>query len=542
SATVSKGAQGVFPPSSESLKEVLKASREGKNKGADPLPLSIQSTPQGDLIRGVFPLRSGKRLVALLVVDQLIPPVMVEKMEGIKKSVEEYKQLKAFKNPIKGSYILSFLIIVLLIMFSAVWFGIYFARSITIPIQRLAEGTHAVAQGDLNFQIEVRATDELGVLVDSFNKMTADLNQGQEKIEEVNRSLIASNRESEGRRAYMEGVLQNIAAGVISVDEKGIITTFNPSAEKILNIPASEAIRKDFVDFFSSREMEGMTDLIQRNQGQREVSLEEEIIIEARNKLLTLRIALSILRGDDRRFLGFVIVFDDLTELIRAQKVATWQEVARRIAHEIRNPLTPIQLSTERLRKKYFQRSNDFHKIFDESTRTVINEVHGLKRLVDEFSEFARMPPPHRSLQKINPILQEVILLYQTSPKDIIVTFRLDERIPLLNLDRDQIKRVFVNLFENAVEAMDGRGGLHIATEYDASQQKVRVEVADEGVGIAPDDLDKLFLPYFSRKKTGTGLGLAIVNRIVTDHNGQIRVAPQYPKGTTFTIEFPVPA
>lgn len=539
-AGASEKGSAVIPPSPDFLEDILDANMAREDREQGLLPLSIKSTLDGDLLRGIIPLRSNKRLTALLVVDHLIPIDVVQKMEGIKKSVEEYKQLKAFKNPIKGSYILSFLIIVLLIIFSAVWFGIYFSRTITVPIQRLAEGTQAVADGDLNFQLDVRATDELGVLVDSFNRMTSDLRQGQEKIKEVNRFLLESNRESEGRRAYMEGVLQNIGAGVISVDEKGMIATFNPSASKIFSIQPDKAIQQDFIDFFLSRKMRGITDLYQQMQAGGEESLEEEIIVEVKNKLLTLRVTLSVLQGHDQRLLGFVIVFDDLTELIRAQKVATWQEVARRIAHEIKNPLTPIQLSTERLRKKYFQRPSDFDKIFDESTRIVINEVQGLKRLVDEFSEFARLPPPHRTLQMINPILQEVILLYQASQKDVVITSQLDEKMPSLNLDRDQIKRVFLNLFENAFEAMEGKGGVYIATIYEQAQQKVRIEISDEGVGIAPDDIEKLFLPYFSRKKTGTGLGLAIVNRIVTDHNGQIRVAPRHPKGTTFTIEFPV--
>jgi two-component system nitrogen regulation sensor histidine kinase NtrY len=501
---------------------------------------AIQSTSQGDFIRSALALKVKARVAAFLIVDQLIPPPLVEKLEEIKKSSEEYKQLKAFKNPIKGSYILSFFIIVLLIIFSAIWFGFYLARSITVPIQKLAEGTEAVAQGDLNFQIDVQATDELGVLVDSFNKMTADLKQSHEKVEDVNRSLLESNRELDRRRAYMEGVLQHVATGVISVNEKGAITTFNPAAEKILNVPAVEAIGTNYTYFFVSRKMGPMAEILQRIELQRKESLEEEITLEVRKKLLTLRIALSILKGEGEPLLGFVIVFDDLTELIRAQKLATWQEVARRIAHEIKNPLTPIQLSTERLRKKYFERSDDFDKIFDDSTQIVINEVHGLKMLVDEFSNFARMPAPRRTPQKIDPILQEVVSLYRAGHKDVIIASHFDEAAPALSLDRDQIKRVFVNLFENAVEAMQGRGHLTLATVFDAVQQKVRVEVTDEGSGISPDDVDKLFLPYFSRKKTGTGLGLAIVNRIILDHNGQIRVTPRQPKGATFSIELPV--
>lgn len=535
-ASSAKGASNIqvadspFPPV-DLLQQALSATR----------PITaIQSTHRGDLIRGILPLKSNERVVALLVVDSLIPPSLVGKMEEIKKALEDYKQLKAFKNPIKGSYILSFFIILLLILFSATWFGLYLARGITIPLQKLAEGTEAVAQGNLEVQIDAQANDELGVLVDSFNKMTADLKQTQEKVKEANRSLTESNREIENRRAYTEGILQNIAAGVISVNEKGIITTFNPSAERILNIRAAEAIGEEVVPFFSSRKMAPMADLLTKIQRLKKTSMEEPLNLEVRKKSLTLRTAVSLLQGEDQRFFGGVIVFDDLTELIRAQKLATWQEVAQRIAHEIKNPLTPIQLSAERLRKKYFEHSDDFDKIFDESTRIVINEVHDLKNLVDEFSNFARMPAPRPTPQKIDPILKEVIALYQSAHKDIRIGAHFDETAPPLNLDREQIKRVFVNLFENAVEAMNRQGNLSITSSYDSAQQKVRIEVADEGSGISPEDLDKLFLPYFSRKKSGTGLGLAIVHRIVTDHNGQIRAVPRQPKGTTFVVEIPV--
>ncbi len=522
----SEGQPDPFLPSDDFLKQALQK------------PMTaIQTTYEGDVIRAAIPVQNGDRAVAVLVVDRLIPSSMVQKMEEIKKESEEYKQLKAFKNPIKGSYILSFFIILLLILFSAVWFGFYLARSITIPLQRLAEATERVAGGNVDFQVDVTAADELGVLVDSFNKMTSDLSQSQRKVEEANQSLTQTNQTLERERAYMEGLLQNIGAGVISVDAKGMITTFNPSAEKILELSSKVAIGAEAIELFTLQKMGAMAGLL-RKMGTTD-TMEEEIHLEVHGKFLTLRVALSALQGDDGHPLGDVIVFDDVTELIRAQKLATWQEVARRIAHEIKNPLTPIQLSTERLRKKYFDRSDDFDKIFDESTQTVINEVHDLKTLVDEFSNFARMPPAHPSLQKIDPILQEVVSLYQASQKDMVVSSHFDGTLPPLNLDRDQIKRAFVNLFENAVEAMDGRGTLQIATSYDIELKRVRVEVSDEGDGIATEDMDKLFLPYFSRKKGGTGLGLAIVNRIVLDHNASIHVIPREPKGTTFIIAFP---
>jgi len=522
-----------YRPEAGAVKALLESgAEEGKVKRGEPL-LSIISTPQGDLVRGLLPLKKKSRTLAILVVDHLIPSLLVEKMVGIKKSVEEYKQLKAFKNPIKGSYILSFLIIVLLIIFSATWFGLYLARNITLPIQKLAEGTQAVAQGDLNFQIDVRATDELGVLVDSFNKMTADLKLGQQKIDETTQSLIASNRE-------LEGVLQNIATGVISVNEKCVVTTFNPSAENILDVRAEAIITKNYIDFFSALQMEAITRPLEKIQRIGKEFLEEEVVVAVRKQHVSLRIVLSVLHGADRRFLGYVIVFDDLTELIRAQKLSTWQEVARRIAHEIRNPLTPIQLSTERLRKKYFQRSPDFNKIFDESTQIVINEVHGLKMLVDEFSDFARLSPPQPQVRHIEPILQEVISLYQAGHKDIVVRADFDPALPAMRLDRGQIKRVFLNLFDNAVEAMQEHGTIILTTRYAPEQKRVSVDVSDEGTGIAPEDLDRLFLPYFSRSKRGTGLGLAIVNRIIMDHHAQIRVSPRKPKGTTFSIDFTV--
>jgi nitrogen fixation/metabolism regulation signal transduction histidine kinase len=363
---------------------------------------TIQSTFEGDWVRAA--VRVGAETGdALLVIDTLIPAGFVAKMEQIKRASESYAQLSAFKNPIKGSYLLSFFIIALLILFSAVWFGIYLARGITVPIQRLAEGTQKIARGDLDVRIDVHSTDEFGMLVDAFNRMASDLKQSQEA-------------------------------------------------------------------------------------------------------------------------------------LVRAQKLATWQEMARQIAHEIKNPLTPIQLATERLRKKYAEGAPDFDRIFDEATRTVIAEVHGLKTLVDAFSQFARMPAAQPMPQAIDPIIREAVALYETGGVHFMTQF--DPTTPPLNLDRDQIKRLFVNLFENAIDAMNGQGTLSVITAH--RDRTVSVAVSDDGAGVAPDDLEKLFLPYFSRKKTGTGLGLAIVNRIVLDHHAQIRVAPGQTRGTTFILEFPV--
>ena len=265
--------------------------------------------------------------------------------------------------------------------------------------------------------------------------------------------------------------------------------------------------------------------------------------MEVQGKPLTIGLNCSRMTDEAGGDLGFVLVFEDLTELIKAQKVAAWREVAQRIAHEIKNPLTPIQLATERLRKKREEGSPDFDRVFEESTRMIINEVDGLAALVNGFSSFARLPAPHLIRQPIGPILEEVVLLYQSSHKEIVFQGRFDQNAPLLRLDRDQIKRVLINLFENAVEAMrtvPPGGTIRLTTQYNASERSVEVRMEDEGRGVAPDDFDNIFLPAFSRKKGGTGLGLAIVHRIVLDHGGHISAAPRQPGGTVFTIVLPV--
>jgi two-component system nitrogen regulation sensor histidine kinase NtrY len=246
------------------------------------------------------------------------------------------------------------------------------------------------------------------------------------------------------------------------------------------------------------------------------------------------------MRDEANKDLGFVLVFEDLTELIKAQKVAAWQEVARRVAHEIKNPLTPIQLSAQRLRKKFFEKSPDLDQVFDDATNVIINEVGSLKHMADEFSKFARLPAPEMVHQSLHDVLQEVVTSYREAQRDIDLIMELDEDLPSLNFDREQLRRVFVNLFDNAIQAMNQKGRLWVSTKYDTKRKRVVVTVADEGPGIAQEDQERLFVPYFTRKKTGTGLGLAIVRRIITDHDGQIQAENNQPKGATFTFDLPV--
>ncbi|TAJ32217.1 MAG: HAMP domain-containing protein [Nitrospirae bacterium] len=504
---------------------------------------SVQEAQSGRLIRAGIPIASNVRrgeVDGVVVVDAYMPDSLLAKMEGIARQYTEYRQIKALKNPIKAGAYLFVAVITVMILFSATWFGFYVARGITVPIQRLAEATEAIAQGDLNVRIEVKAADEIGTLVESFNRMTADLKGSKSNLEHANVSLRQSNLELDRRRAYTEAVVDTIAAGVLSIDRAGLITTFNPSAERILGVPGEQVRNRPVSDAFKELGLDLFQSTYDRMLADGRDGLSVEGPVEVKGKFLTIGLHGSRMKDEAGRDLGFVLVFEDLTELIKAQKTAAWQEVAQRIAHEIKNPLTPIQLSAQRLRKKFFEKSPDFDGIFDESTQVIVNEVTSLKRMVDEFSKFARMPAPQMARESLDEVIRKVVALYSGAHRDVQFEVNLDETLPPLNLDREQMNRVFVNLFDNAVQAMNHKGRLSVTTKYEPKRHRAVITVADDGMGINPEDQDKLFVPYFSRKRTGTGLGLAIVQRIITDHDGHIRAANNEPKGAVFTFELPV--
>jgi len=504
---------------------------------------AVQEAPTGRLVRAAAPIaasgRSGE-IGGVVVVEAFVPESLLAKMEGIGRQYDEYKQTKAMKNPIKAGAYLFVAVITVLILFGATWFGFYVARSITVPIQQLAEATEAIAQGDLSVRIDAKATDEVGTLIDSFNRMTSDLQASKSEIEEANISLRHSNLELDRRRAYIETVVETIASGLLSIDKSGLITNFNPSGERILGLAADQFRNRPANEVFKEFRLHPFQTVYDRMLADQRDTLTLEGQMEIDGRFLTIGLHGSRMKDEANKDLGIVLVFEDLTELIKAQKVAAWQEVARRVAHEIKNPLTPIQLSAQRLRKKFFEKSPDFEAIFDESTNVIVNEVTSLKHMVDEFSKFARLPTPQMAHQSLHDVINEVATLYRGAHKDVELIVQLDEDLPTLNFDREQLKRVMVNLLDNAIQAMHQKGRVWLATKYDTKRRRAVVSVADEGTGIAPEDREKLFVPYFTRKKTGTGLGLAIVRRIITDHEGQIQAGPNHPKGAVFTFELPV--
>lgn len=520
-------------PDSDTIREALQGNR------------FTWITPIGkaDLIRGIVPIHSNWNpddVVGVVVVNYYVPHSLVAKMKEISSSFEQYKSTKLLKGKIQKGYVIVLLLIALVIIFLATWFGIHLARGITVPIQELASATKRIAEGDLEVEITATSDDEIGTLVEAFNKMTADLRSSQSDIRQANQDLQLSNLELERRRRYMEIVLKNVTAGVISVDQHGNLTTINKSAEKLLKIKTSRVLGGNFRDVVGPEHLPLIKDFLRELFDSGKDSIRRQISVNILDNKLTLLVNITTLRDENGEFMGTVVVFDDLTNLLKAQRMAAWREVARRIAHEIKNPLTPIQLSAQRLRRRYLDRFKDDDGVFDECTRMIVKQVDELKNLVNEFSSFARMPASNPTPNHLNEVVAEALVLYQEGHRDIRFAMNTDASIPPFNLDRDQIKRAIINLLDNAVDAMGGVGQIDLETAFNPALQMATLTIADSGCGIPAEDKPRLFEPYFSTKKSGTGLGLAIVSTIISDHNGYIRVKDNYPQGTRFIVELPI--
>ncbi|PIQ98735.1 MAG: PAS domain-containing sensor histidine kinase [Nitrospinae bacterium CG11_big_fil_rev_8_21_14_0_20_45_15] len=514
-----------------------------KNPKEDMAP-EYQSTTMGNYLAIAVPLtqivEDKLRVWGFIVTLNHFPESALEKITSIQNTYEDYKRQSFLKLPVSANYYTTFLMITLLILFSAIWLGIYIARGITIPIQQLAFATRKIAEGDLNFKIDVQATDEIGTLVESFNSMTDELNESRKKVQQANKNLQDSNIELEKRRAYIASILENIGAGVVSIDKGGRVATFNKAAEQILQIPTQQVFGFNYKDHLPPSFQEPIRSMIlNMNQNNKEF-WEEQADIHLGGTNLSLLVNIQVQRDPAGKYMGVVIVFEDLTQMIKSQKVAAWKEVAQGIAHEIKNPLTPIQLNTQRLRKKYHENKEDFDKIFDESMDIISQEVEGMKELLNEFLRFSRMPTPNPQPTNLNQVIEDVSKIYTGHEKLKNLHKNLSPKVAILPLDSEQIRRVFINLFENAIDAIDGEGSITISTQLKPDSSTVQIEFSDTGQGISPKDRDKLFLPHFTTKKRGTGLGLAIVTRIVADHGGEIRVKDNPPQGTTFIIELPM--
>jgi two-component system, NtrC family, nitrogen regulation sensor histidine kinase NtrY len=499
---------------------------------------SINPSDIGDVIRGLTPIYSvagTNEVIGVVAVSYYVPKELGTKMMVISKASEEYKQLNLLKNPIKLSYIITLSLITLLIIFSSIWFGIFLAKGITDPIQDLAEATRKIAAGNLDHQIGIVADDEIGVLVDSFNQMTKDLKKSSENLEQANLDL-------EARRKYMETVLRNVSAGVISIDKDGFITTINRAAEKMLDIKTNEILHRRYEDVLNAEHMAMVRELLAEIKNNGDGLIERQIELTLVERSINVLMTTTLVEDDEGNDMGMVVVFEDMTQLQKAERAAAWREVARRMAHEIKNPLTPVQLSAQRLQRKYGDKLGEDGAIFHECTKTIIDQVEVLKNLVNEFSKYARMPVTNPTLNDLNNVIADSVLLFQDAHKDITFNFSQGAELPKLNIDPEQIKRVMINLLDNAIAAMNNQDSrIEIKTFYDTHAHRAHVEVADNGCGVPSRYKLKIFEPYFSTKRSGSGLGLAIVSSIISDHYGNVSVRDNNPYGTVVSFDLPVP-
>lgn len=498
-----------------------------------------QTVKEGEFLRTIasIPFDSDPRQAdAFIVITTLVSPDLSENLQAILKGQEEYQQLKLAKKPAQISYYIALSIVALLVVFCAIWFGFALAKTITIPIMKFAEGTQRVTAGDLNYQIDFETDDELGTLIKSFNSMTKELAAGREQIALSGRMLRQQNAELERSRNYIEIVLKNISAGVISVDKKGVITTINKSAEAMLNINSANILNRTYKEVLDSDYLQ-IADKIydQASQGHESLEIPLSITISGTPKHFSLNY--NLLKNEENGNVGAVLVFDDVTELEKAQRIAAWREVARRIAHEVKNPLTPIKLSAQRLKRKYGDQIRD--DIFNSCADTIIEHVDLIKNLVNQFSTFAKFPDANAARCRIENIVLETIALYKEGLENVDIQSRFSDDIPVLSLDHQHMKQAFINLIDNAVYAVNKDGKILIDVSYDDILKIVRIEIADNGKGISDAEKTRLFEPYFSTKKSGMGLGLAIVSSIISDHNGVIRVQDNMPAGAKFIIELP---
>ena len=500
-----------------------------------------QEIPSGELIKTIGRIPFGAaadEAVGFVVVTVMIPPDLYRNLKSISRGFEEYQQIKLYKKPIQITYYISLSIVALLVLFCAIWFGFYLAKTISIPIKEMAEGTRRVAEGDLSFTIATVADDEIGSLVNSFNKMTRDLKTSREQLELSARMLKEQNIEIEEKRRYIEFVLKSVSAGVVTLDSNGLVSTINKSAEKMLSVNSEQVLNRSLDTLLQVPNRDLADEIMTNLSFARDATIDVPLKLTLQGRPRSLLVTMSVLRDDAGKHMGIAMVFDDLTEMEKGQRMAAWREVARRIAHEVKNPLTPITLSAQRLKRKYSKQINE--PVFDECTQTIIDHVELIRNLVNEFSSFARFPSANPKPCDLMPIIEESLALYREGHPNIKFEVHNTGDIPRLSLDHQQIKQAFINLIDNAIGAIKENGLVTFGVTYDPILKRIRIEVADNGPGIANEDKTRLFEPNFSTKKSGMGLGLTIVSSIIADHNGFISAHDNTPRGAKFVIELPV--
>ena len=477
---------------------------------------------------------------------RLVPSDFATNLAEIQLQTAAYEQEKQHLRALKRQLLLILGLFTVLLLSALMWLALHLAKQVTVPIQALAEGTREISTGNFDYQVPEQAQDELGVLVRSFNAMTSQLRDSRSQINQFTRSLQQAVQELERRRQLMETVLENIPTGVLSLDTTGKIVRSNSAISRIFKSTAGTA--QTLEDLVGPEDARAIHSLMRRALRMAVVTRELEMV--AGGRVLHAAVTVSSL-GPRRANTGYVVVLDDLTELLHAQKSAAWQEVARRIAHEIKNPLTPISLSAQRLTHHLEKRDPaeaaaprdpELTRLVQECSRLIDREVGALAALVNEFSQFVRFPSAKLEPADVNKIVREAAEVFSGRLDGINLKTTLAENLPVVRADAGLLRSVVVNLIDNAAESLENSPvrTIHVSTRADADSENVEICIEDTGHGISPEDKDKLFLPHFSTKDRGTGLGLAIAARIVAEHGGSIHVEDNSPVGSRFLLQLPV--
>ena len=485
-----------------------------------------------------------------LFVHFVIPRSVAFHLIQVNDASNKYEAIKGGLSQLELNYFSILGLATLAVVFGFVWLGTYIAKRITVPLEALAEGSRELAEGNLDHRVDVSAVDELGILVDSFNRMAEEIKQSRQKLVQANAELRETNEHLDERRLYIETILHNIATGVISIDESDVIRSVNEAALKTLQLNRTEILNRPLGEVADPHLYEELLTIKKRARLYGTYSKEVTFKRGERELHLATTITANPVPFQEER--EYLIVLDDLTELIKAEKFAAWQEVARRLAHEIKNPLTPIQLSAERVEKRFEKIAlahpsspeiGQFQKVLGDSMRIIVAEANVLKVLVEEFSRFARLPICKPVEVQLHELIDQTLALYGGGPEKVRIRKVFDPKVGTIKIDPQQMQRAFINLIDNSLDALAETQAdrcILIQTHFNQGRESVSIEFQDNGIGISPEDYEHLFLPYFSTKKKGTGLGLVIVRQIVSEHNGFVRAKPNQPSGTRLILELPV--
>lgn len=521
----------VPPVSLEFLQKGVRAHSEAS---------TIHQFGEGNLVRVIVPVKEGKDRGAI-VVSTFVPMSLISRMNDVGAAYDEFRDVNPLEYPLKSIYLIILFLITFVILLAATWFGFYLAKQLAVPLVQLGKATLKVAGGDYTQKIVTSSgSEEISLLINSFNKMTETLETSEREVKEANANLQKTLQNLDEHSRYIEVVLGNVSTGVISVGKDGYITTINRHAADLLKLNPEKYLGRPVRELLTLEYFRTFSDLLKTMQDHKIENIKKEFHVNVQGQAIPLQMNLSILKDDSGAEIGKILVFDDMSPIVNAQRAAAWTEVARRIAHEIKNPLTPIKLSAERLQRKFGGQVID--PAFRECTQMIIRQVDDLKKMVNEFSQFARLPQSKPVAGELNRVIEESLMVFRQAHPLVKFEFVADEKLPNFKFDPDQIRRVFVNLIDNSVAALskEAQPVILLSTLYDSDFKIVRIIVADNGEGIPASERHRIFDPYYSTKESGTGLGLPIVKRIIEDHNGFIRATTNEPKGTKMLMEIPV--